>query len=88
MKITKIIFPVPNDTLGNSTDSECNEFRNWFANELRAAYPGAAVTVTNKPGRISVDTDDDCDDAEIISTLREFGNSCWDYCPWDRLNTY
>jgi len=82
MNITKIVCPVPNETLGDATDAECDHYREWFAAQLQAEYPGADITVTNQPGRIRVDTLDDGDDEDLISSLHHFGNRCWDSCPW------
>ncbi len=81
--ITKIVFPVPNENLGDTTDAECDNYREWFAAQLQAEYPAADVTVTDRPGRIAVDTDDDGNDENLIAELHEFGNRCWDRCPWN-----
>lgn len=81
--ITKITYPCPDTSMGDTSETECNTYRSWFAAQIVAAYPGADVTVTDSQGRITVETDDDSDDADLIDSLSEFGNRCWDKCPWD-----
>lgn len=83
MTITKITVPCTDDTMGDTTSEDCNAYRVWFAEQLEAEYPGADVTVTDKHGRIEVETDDDSDDRSIVEELHEFSNRCWDRCTWD-----
>jgi len=83
--ITKIVYPVPNETLGNTNDSDCENYREWFTSRLKAQYPDVDVTVTDKPGLIHIETDDESDDSDLIASAHDFGNFCWDNCPWGKL---
>lgn len=81
--ITKITIPCTDDTMGDASPDDCDNYRSWFSEQLEAEYPDADVTVTTRSGRIEIETDDDCDDADLIEELHAFQNRCWDSCPWD-----
>lgn len=85
--ITKITYPCPADTMGDCSEADALQYREWFAAQLSAAYPSAEVEVTDEPGRIQVELDNDVsfDDEEVIDSLRTFGERCWNNCPWDWL---
>lgn len=81
--IIKIVYPTPNENLGNTNETDCENYREWFASQLEAQYPDADVTVTDKPGHILIETDDESDDSDLVSSIGDFGNICWNNCPWD-----
>lgn len=80
--ITRIIYPVPNDTLGNLTDAECTAYRLWLYYQLSDAYTAAEVDVTSADCGLYIRADDDDDEQSMRDQVREFGNRCWDNCPW------
>lgn len=86
--VTFIIIPCPDDTMGDTSPSECEAYREWFADQLAAEYPCAHIVVTSRPGSIEVGTSDDADEEPIIERLREFSNACWERCKWDFLDEY
>ena len=81
--ITKISFPCPDDTMGDTSADDCNAYRKWFLAELQTEYPVAEIAVVPFDGKIQIKLDDDADDADAIGELREFGQVCWDSCRWD-----
>lgn len=84
--ITKITIPCTDDTMGDTSPADCNAYRAWFAEQLETEYPDADITVTVRPGRIEIETDDNSDDADLVAELHEFSNCCWDRCPWDFID--
>ena len=83
MAITKIIISCSDDTMGDTTPAECDAYRTWFAEQLRAEYPEAQITVTAEPGRLIVQTDDEDNEFDAAEALHEFSQQCWESCPWD-----
>jgi hypothetical protein len=81
--ITKIIYPCSNDIMGDTSDDDCDAYRDWFAEQLHAEYPDTEITVTNSAGRIELTLDDGSYPGDLIAEVHEFGNRCWDSCPWD-----
>ena len=75
-KITfKINTYCPNDSMGNSTDDECDKFRETLLKKLQIEYPTAKITVSSDQG---IDFFDGFDgDEERI--LIHFIQYCWDH---------
>jgi hypothetical protein len=86
MTITKITIPCTDDTMGDTSPSDCNAYREWFAEQLQAEYPDAEIEVIDRDGSIEVETDDGADDQPLIEELHAFSNYCWDRCKWDFLD--
>lgn len=81
--IKKIIYPCPDDTMGDTSETNCEHYREWITKELESRYPGADVTVTSNPGRILVYMSDGSDPGNAAESVVEFANLCWNRCPWD-----
>lgn len=81
--IIKITMPCTDDTMGDTSPADCNAYRAWLAEQIESEYPDAEIIVTNRPGRIEIETDVVGDDSDLVAELHEFQNRCWDSCPWD-----
>ena len=86
MTITKITISCTDDTMGNTSPSDCDAYREWFAGQLAAEYPDAEIEVTATPGETDIQSDDDTDEIELLEDLRAFSNRCWDSCRWEFID--
>lgn len=85
--ITAITYPISNDDLGETSPADCDAYRAWFTEQLTTEYPGAAIDVPSRPGRVEINTDDEDyrDPQPDMDLLCEFAGRCWDRCPWAEI---
>ena len=77
--MSKITYYAANDTMGDTSDRDCNAYRAWALEELRNEYPEHDVSVESEPSLQQVRTDDD----ERSEEIAEFCSRLWDRCPWN-----
>ena len=74
-----ITYYASNDSMGDTSERDCELFRAWAAKEIKAEYPEHNVTVSGEQSLVTAETDDDRNEDEII----DFCSRLWDSCPWD-----
>ncbi len=75
----EIIYYADNGSMGDTSATDCDKFREWAQTELEAKFPNHDITVTDEQTLQTAYTDD-IDNEEDI---KEFCSSLWDNCPWD-----
>ena len=76
MTISYIKFYAPNDTMGDSTDAECDAFRAFAQAELEHEYPDAEIIVSDESCTTTLIVgEDDWTGHEGVS---EFVQGLWD----------
>jgi len=76
-----IEYRAANDSMGDTSSANCDAYREWAEEQLRAAYPDHEISVCNKPSLHTVLTDDCKNQGEI----EEFCHHLWDSCPWEKI---
>ena len=83
MSINKITVYSATNTMGdNVTEADADGYRDWLADELRNAFPGASVEVVDKQATNTIETDAGIDDYDELEMLQSFVGAAWDRCPW------
>jgi hypothetical protein len=72
----KIIYYADNMSLGETSDTDCDSFRNWAFAELKAEFPSHEITVSADAHTETVWTDDVKNETEIV----DFCSRLWDRC--------
>ena len=75
----EIIYYADNGSMGDTSDNQCDLYREWAEKELKAEYPNYDITVTTDDNMATAWTDDEENRDEII----EFCSNLWSDCPWD-----
>lgn len=72
-----INYSTDNNSMGDTSDQNCDKFREWAKEELEREYPDYDITVSDEQKNLY--TDDIDNEDEII----DFCSRLWDNCPWD-----
>jgi len=75
----QITYYADNNSMGDTSGTDCDKFREWAQGQLEAEYPTHDVTVTDEQSLQTAYTDDIDNEDEII----DFCSSLWDNCPWN-----
>ena len=82
--ITKIVYCVADCNMGETSGTDCRDYRAWADAELKKEYPDACISVYNSE-RSNACSSDLADfykmDSEENKCL-EFMAELWDRCPW------
>lgn len=73
--VTKIIYAANNGSMGDMTENECEEFRNWAEEEIRNEYPHAEVIIDSSDCARNCVTAREYDDEQ---NALDFINRLWD----------
>jgi hypothetical protein len=76
-----IKYYADNDTMGDTSEEDCDAFRIWAATQLRTEYPDHIIQVINGPSLEQFQTDDE----ENREAIADFCARLWDRCPWPLL---
>lgn len=74
-----ITYYADNGSMGDTSDADCDKFREWAESELRREFPEYDIKVSEEQSTQTVLTSDYENECWII----EFCSSLWDRCPWD-----
>lgn len=74
-----IVYYAADDSLGASSEADCDRYRDWAESALRAAYPNHRIVVSAQPATQTAWTDDIVHEDAIL----DFCARLWDECPWD-----
>ena len=81
--IKQIILSANNDSMGDISETEAQQFRNWAESELKAEYPDAEVEVVSEQQNNVVLVDEDSFEADQVKgEAFNFIDRLWDRCPW------
>lgn len=73
--VTKITYAANNGSMGDMTDAECEAYRAWAEQEIRAEYPNAEVAIDSSDcAKTLVSADDYDDEQEAL----DFVSRLWD----------
>ena len=75
----EITYYADNDSMGDTSATDCDKFREWAQNELETEYPAHEITVTDENSLQTACTDD----SENEDKINDFCSRLWDNCPWD-----
>lgn len=88
-----ITYYAPNDTMGDTSEFNCQRYREWASEEIRGWAPEALnvdpdkvnVSVINEQStdQVKMEWNDDEDRSEQLEEVQDFVNRLWDRCPWD-----
>jgi len=70
-----------NSSMGDTTDFECEKYREWAALKLKEEFPNHDIIVSADECLHSVETND----AAIDDEATDFCNGLWDGCCWEWL---
>ena len=76
--VTKITYCAATCNMGESTEQDGENYREWAAEMIANEYPDAYVDVLNTDRHTVVTADDYDDEIEAL----EFCDSLWSACPW------
>ena len=74
-----------NDTMGDTSDRDCNRYREWLLVQFKSRFPGVNIDMTSNEGpniEISLDEEDEDFDPRVEAEL--FYVECWEKCGWER----
>ena len=77
--MSTITYYAANDTMGDTSDTDCDAYREWAEAEIRAEFPDHSVEVSTDQSLKNAWTDDFDREDEIL----DFCHRLWDRCPWD-----
>jgi len=77
--MNKIEYYAANSTMGDTSDEDCEKYRQWATEQIKNEYPGHNVNVINQESLVNSWTNDEEKKEEII----DFCSRLWDRCPWD-----
>jgi len=74
-----IIYYAASGSMGDISNQDCNNYRDWAMSQLDREYPDYQITVSSELSLEIVYTDDEKNRDQII----DFCSRLWDNCPWD-----
>jgi len=66
--------------MGDTPDDDCDYFRDWAEDQLRAEFPSHKIKVSEDRSLNQIWTDDE----DSREKIQDFAARLWDKCPWDR----
>jgi len=75
----EITYYADNNSMGDTSATDCDKFREWAQDELEKEYPNHDIAVTDEQSLQTAYTDDLDNEEEI----KDFCSRLWDNCPWD-----
>lgn len=85
MAITKITYNAATSDLGDVTEQDAINYRNWARSVIQQAYKDSEVEVINGSDRDYAfsDLEDVCDREREIEDCKDFMKRLSDSCPWN-----
>jgi len=74
-----ITYYADNGSMGDTSEHDCDKYREWAQRELERKYPSHKIEVTQEQATVTARTDDLENEEEIL----DFCARLWDSCPWD-----
>ena len=83
-----------NETMGECTPDECDQYRVWLKEQLETRYPDAIVDISSEHSLIGpfyhIDIEDMDDitigrELELTEELERLVQELWDHCNWQFL---
>lgn len=75
----EITYYADDCSMGNTSSTDCDKFREWAEKELEKEYPEYEITVTDEEN-LQTSWTDNLEDEEGIN---DFCSRLWDNCPWN-----
>lgn len=76
-----ITYHAATSTMGDTTEFQATNFREWAKEQLTAKFPAYDIDVSSEESLVTAYTDDEDARDEII----DYCSRLWDSCPWDWL---
>lgn len=79
--MNKIIYYAPTSTMGETSESDAEKYREWAQKRLQNKFPDFEIEVSEKENTVSFWTN--IDDVQMSDRIEMVIHNLWDYCPWD-----
>jgi len=77
----KIIYYAPTSTMGETSETDAEKYREWATKELQTKFPDFEIVVSDQENTNSFWTN--VENTQMNDRIGMVLGNLWDYCPWD-----